>query len=131
MVPEPLRPAENARMELDLERVRENVRKSSTEDLLDRATVYRSGVEPAALPVILEELRSRGVTPEDVVAYEQTFPGVVRDAEGVARSCSRCRKPAVTAEWGWHRMFGRLPVFPRKFYLCEVHRTVKESAPSE
>src|SRR5215216_4036736 len=115
MVPEPLPRGKNGGMELDLERVRENVRKSSTEDLLDRATVYRSGLDPAALPVILEELRSRGVSPEDVVAHEQALPSVVRDAEGVARACSRCRKPAVTEEWGWHRMFGRLPVFPRKF----------------
>src|SRR5687767_14914300 len=124
MVPEPRRPNENERMELDLDRVRENVRKSSTEDLLDRATVYRSGVEPAALPVILEELRSRGVSAEDVVAHERTFTAVVRDAEGVARKCSRCRKPAVAEEWGWHRMFGRLPLFPRKFCFCEEHRTV-------
>jgi hypothetical protein len=113
-------------MELDLERVRENVQKASTEDLLDRATVYRSAVEPTALPVILEELRSRGVTPEDVVAYEQARPPVVRDPDGTARSCSRCRKPAVTQGWGWQRLFGKLPVFPRKFYFCEEHRTVKE-----
>ena len=117
-------------MELDLERVRENARKSSTEDLLDRATVYRSGVEPEALPVILEELRSRGVTAADVVAHEQARPGVVRDTDGIARSCGRCRKPAVAAEWGWHRMFGKLPLFPRKLYLCEEHRTVNESLPS-
>ena len=118
-------------MELDLGRVRENVRKSSTEDLLDRVTVYRSGVDPAALPVILEELRARGVTPEDVVAHERAASGVVHDPEGVARPCSRCRKPAVAVEWGWHRMFGKVPLFPRKFYVCDVHRTARDSPAGE
>ena len=34
---------------LDLERVQANVRKADMEDLLDRATVYRNGMEPDAL----------------------------------------------------------------------------------
>src|SRR5689334_10919039 len=37
------------RLELDLERVRASVGESATEDLLDDATVYREGMEPAAL----------------------------------------------------------------------------------
>jgi hypothetical protein len=110
-------------MEFNLERVRENVRKATTEDLLDRATVYRVGLEPDALPVILEELQARGVTPEAVVAHEGTRRGVMQAPDGVARKCHRCHRPAVVREWGWHRMFGKLPLFPRPFYLCEVHRT--------
>lgn len=110
-------------MEFRLERVRANVRTASTEDLLDRATVYRTGLEPAALPVILEELKSRGVTAETIVRHEESHQQAVRDGMGVARLCARCRKPAVTREWGWHRMYGRVPVFPRLYYLCEDHRT--------
>ena len=34
---------------LNLDRVQANVRKADLEDLLDRATVYRNGMEPAAL----------------------------------------------------------------------------------
>jgi hypothetical protein len=110
-------------MEFDLARVQANVRTAATEDLLDRATVYRAGLEPEALPVILEELRSRGVTAEAIVRHEETRQGAVRDPAGVARLCAHCRKPAVTAEWRWHRMFGKVPVFPRRFYLCADHRT--------
>ncbi|HJZ91440.1 MAG TPA: hypothetical protein VKE40_11245 [Gemmataceae bacterium] len=115
-------------MEFDLDRVRANVRTASTEDLLDRATVYRAGLEPEALPVILEELRSRGVSPGAVVAHEEGRNGVVYDESGTARQCQRrfCRKPAVTVEWGWFRLFDKLPVFPRRYYLCEDHCTSRD-----
>ena len=110
-------------MEFELNRVRANVRNATTEDLLDRATVYRAGLEPAALPLILEELRARGVTPEVIVAHECTRGDVLFDDTGTAQKCHRCDKPAIAREWGWHRMFGQLPIFPRAFYLCEEHRT--------
>jgi hypothetical protein len=113
-------------MEFSLERVQENVRQATTEDLLDRATVYRAGLEPEALPVILEELRSRGVTAEEIVSHEAARGEVIFDPDGPALKCHFCRKPAVTQEWGWHRMFGKLPLFPRTFYLCEEHRTGPE-----
>ena len=116
-------------MEFNLDRVRANVKRASTDDLLDRATVYRAGLEPAALPVILEELKARGVTPEAVVRHEQARTGVVVDPVGVARQCARCRKPAVVREWGWHRMYGKVPLFPRKFYLCEDHRRTPAALP--
>jgi hypothetical protein len=111
------------RMEFDLQRVRANVRNASTEDLLDRATVYRTNLEPEALPVILEELKARGVTADAIVRHERDRPHAFRDDAGVVRTCARCRRPAVTHEWGWHRMFGKLPLFPRRFYLCEDHCT--------
>ena len=101
MVPDPPCGAENARMDFDLGRVRENVRQATTEDLLDRATVYRTALEPAALPVVLEELRARGVSPEAVVAHEQARQGIVPAPDGAARKCSHCTRPAVTREWGF------------------------------
>ncbi len=70
-------------MEFNIDRVRNNVRASTTEDLLDRATVYREGVEPEALPLILEELRARGVSPEAVVAHEKQRGEVILDEQGI------------------------------------------------
>jgi len=110
-------------MEFDLEPVRANVRNATTEDLLDRVTVYRAGLEPAALPLILEELRSRGLTPDEIVTHEGVRGRVLYDETGTARKCHRCYKPAVVREWAWHRMFGWLPLFPRLYYLCEDHST--------
>jgi hypothetical protein len=109
-------------MEFNLERLRANVKKATTEDLLDRATVYRTGLEPEAMPVILEELRVRGVTPDAIVRHEEDRREILVDPAGVAQTCAKCHRPAVTREWGWHFMFGRVPLFPRMFYLCEEHR---------
>src|SRR5258708_7816623 len=61
--------AEDDAMELNLDRVRENVRQADTEDLLDRATVYRDGMEPEAILLIEAELRARGVTEADILAH--------------------------------------------------------------
>jgi hypothetical protein len=113
-------------MEFDLDRLLENVRAATTEDLLDRATVYRAGLEPEALPVILEELKARGVTAEAVVQHEQSRTQVIFDGDGTARTCDHCRKPAVADEWGWHWMFGKVPIFPRLFQVCEDHRRKDE-----
>lgn len=110
-------------MWFDLERVRANVRRAATDDLLDRVTVYRPALEAAAVPVILEELMARGVDAAAILDHERARAGPVRDSAGAARPCTRCRQPAVAEEWGWHRLFGRLPLFPRRLYLCEDHRT--------
>jgi hypothetical protein len=109
-------------MHWDAERVRANVHRSSTEDLLDRVTVYRAGMEPEALGLIEEELHHRGVRAADVEAHaarreEQAF--LLPD--GMAAPCSFCRRPAVAHGWDWHRLWGYLPVFPRRFYYCAEH----------
>jgi hypothetical protein len=109
-------------MQFNIDRVRENVRGATTEDLLDRATVYQMALEPQALPVILEELKTRGLSAEDIVAHEASRREVLFDANGIARTCNACAKPAVVQEWGWHQLFGKLPVFPRLFWRCEDHR---------
>ncbi|MCS6896667.1 MAG: hypothetical protein NZM29_01730, partial [Nitrospira sp.] len=95
-------------VEFRIDRLRDNVRGAATEDLLDRVTVYRSGLEPDALPIILEELRNRGVTPEEIVAHEMAQASAIRDDAGLARMCALCRRPAVVRRWIWHRMFGRI-----------------------
>src|SRR3954470_18759196 len=109
-------------MEFNIDDVRANVRKSSTEDLLDRATVYQAALEPEALPLILEELKARGVTAEAIVEHERRRRSVAVDERGVPHKCSECLRPAVVQEWGWHQLFGKLPVFPRLFWRCKVHR---------
>lgn len=47
-------------MDLNLDRVRENARKANTGELLDRVTVDRDGMVPAAIELIEEELADRG-----------------------------------------------------------------------
>lgn len=108
-------------MELDLNRVRNNARKATTEDLLDRATVYRDEMEPAALQIIDAELFERGISVEQVEAHLEARKNVLVSDEGLALKCSFCWKPAVETGWGWHRLYGKLPVFPRRLRWCEEH----------
>jgi hypothetical protein len=109
-------------MKFDINRVRHNVRSAETADLLDRMTVYRNDIEPEALVVIQEELKTRGITADEILDHIDGQGEVLKDTNGSARPCHFCRKPAVVVYWGWHRMFGRLPIFRRKFRACEDHR---------
>ena len=109
-------------LDFDRERVRENARQSGTEDLLDRLTVYRAGMEPEALEVIEAELRSRGVTTAQIRAHEGARPkDVIFSGPGLALRCSFCHGPAVAREWRWRRLWRILPPFPRPVYLCAEH----------
>jgi hypothetical protein len=110
-------------MQFDAEKVRANARAASLEDLLDRVTVYRQGMEPAALPILEQELRSRGVSREQIDAHAaRREQEVLLGPDGWALPCSFCERPAVTQGWGWHRLWGLLPVFPRPFRYCAEHR---------
>ncbi len=108
-------------MNFDPKRAEANARAASTEDLLDRVTVYRADLEPAALPIILTELRSRGVDAASIVAHEVELGDVLCDATGSPRPCSFCRRPAIEVRWAWHRMFGKVPLFPWRYRWCEIH----------
>jgi len=110
-------------MTIDHERVRDNVHKADTEDLLDRLTVYRAGMEPEALEIIEEELRSRGVDAAQIEAHEEKRGKEVVWAEpGLAQACSFCHQPAVARGWTWqHIFFGRVPLFPRRASFCAEH----------
>jgi hypothetical protein len=110
-------------LEFDANRVRLNARQATTEDLLDRLTVYRTGMEPEALPIIEAELRERGVGAEQIAAHEeQRMQETTLLADGTAARCSYCHRPAVAEGWGWHRLWGVCPVFPRHFRYCSEHR---------
>jgi hypothetical protein len=114
---------------LELKRVRENVRAATTEDLLDRVTVYADGMEPAALELIEGELISRGLSREQIRKHEDGRRAeMLIGRDGLPPSCSLCERPAVVRAWGWHRLWGVLPLFPRLFYFCTVHKPVSEES---
>lgn len=106
---------------LDLERVRANVRSADVEDLLDRATVYRNGMEPEALEVIDSEMRARGIDAAEIAAHRERRAAALYEENGLAVKCGRCFRPAVARRWGWHYLWGVLPVFPRRLAFCGEH----------
>lgn len=118
-------------MQFDRQRVEENVREATTADLLDRVTVYRAGMEPEALIIIEDELRARGVTNERISAHaEERRQEIIPLPDGTAVPCSFCHRPAVEQRWGWHwlsvmilgKRRGVVPIFPRFFAYCALHR---------
>jgi hypothetical protein len=114
-------------MEMNLDRVRANVQAASTEDLLDRATVHRDGMEPEALAIIDEELRARGVTPGEVFDHAQEREKLAMAGPGgIPLRCWRCSRPAVAQGWRWQRLWGVLPVFPKWVGMCEEHAEAED-----
>jgi hypothetical protein len=112
----------------DRQRIARNARKATTEDLLNRVTAYRAGMEPEAITVIEDELRRREVTFEQIeehaarVREESLFL-----ADGTAAKCSFCHNPAVGEGWGWRRLFnGPIPLYPRPYRYCRKHLPNKE-----
>jgi hypothetical protein len=109
-------------LEFDADRVRANVRAATTEDLLDRATVYRERMEPEALDIIEAELRRRGLTPEQIEAHARSNGPATA---GLPHRCSFCDRPAVERRWGWERVHWRgflpLPALPHRYYYCAEH----------
>jgi hypothetical protein len=115
-------------MRLNLKRVAEFIRTAETEQLLDRVTIYRAGMEPAALDLMEGELDRRGITREEIAehdAWRRATAILLED--GTALRCSVCDRPAVIQARGWHKLFGRVPVFPRLFSYCEVHHRPSRS----
>lgn len=107
----------------DADKTLRNARLATTEDLLDRVTAFRDGMEPEAVEIIEMELRRRGVGPEQIEKTRQDRAGkVIRDRSGFAARCSFCSRPAVERRWGWQRLWGRLPIFPRLLNYCQQHQ---------
>jgi hypothetical protein len=112
-----------AAVHFDARRVEQNVRRADTEDLLDRVTVFRTAMEPEAIDLIEAELRSRGVTGDQIDAHARVWEGrVIRLPDGSAATCSFCHRPAVAEGRGWHRLLGLVPLFPRPYFYCAAHR---------
>ena len=113
-------------MDFDLKRVAEYIRGADTEELLDRVTVYREGMEPAALDLMEGELDQRGVTREEIAAHDaKQRENAIMLSDGTAMRCSFCNRPAVVQARRWHRLFGRIPIFPRVFAYCAGHSPEK------
>jgi hypothetical protein len=109
-------------LDFDPERVTRNAQEATTEDLLDRITVYRDGMEPEAVGIIEAELQARGIGREEIEAHaDRRGAHMIPLPDGTALSCSFCHRPAVEQRWGWHRMWSYFPVFPRYLSYCEVH----------
>jgi hypothetical protein len=110
-------------MRFDPAKTRTNVASATTEDLLDRATIWREGMEPEALDLIDAELRKRGVTLADLEAHaSQRSTETIGGPDGTAAICYRCAKPAIEQCWVWGKLWYVLPLFPRRAYVCEDHR---------
>ncbi len=109
-------------MKLDLKRIAEFSRRADTEELLDRVTIFRDDMEPAALDLFEGELMNRGITRAELQTHETERLSVVlyTDTGAVAR-CSYCDRPAVRMRSGWYRVFWRVPVFPRLMPCCTIH----------
>lgn len=108
-------------MYLDEQKLLKDIREAGTDDLLDRVTAYRAGMEPEAVEMIEAELHRRGVGKGKIEAYRQEcLRECLFNADGAAKVCSFCRRPAVKAGWGWHRMM-RIPVLPRWLHYCKTH----------
>jgi len=106
----------------DYQVVLTNVRRATTEDLLNRITAYRAGMEPEAVELIEAELCSRGVTAEQIAAHaERVEREAILLADGIAARCSFCHAPAVGTGWRWFRLLRLVPIFPRLVYLCREH----------
>lgn len=110
-------------MQINQERIRANIRKASTEDLLDRATVYREGIEAEALDFIERELQERGVSWDMIAEHERKRrEESLFDSQGIALKCHRCPRPAVVRTWGLHWMWGVIPLIPRRCAWCLEHK---------
>ena len=105
---------------MDLKPVAEFIRRADTEELLDRVTVYRESMEPAAVDLMENELWRRGLTPEKVAAHAAERGEVVRRADGSAVRCLLCDRPAVSRRWGWYWRHWGLP-YPRPIARCFNH----------
>jgi predicted phosphoribosyltransferase len=109
-------------MRLNLRAVANYMRRADTEELLDRVTVYRNAMEPAAVDLIEGELSRRGVTSEQIAEHEQLRRAqVIILPDGTALRCSFCGRPAVARGTGWQRLLGLIPIYPRMFAYCDAH----------
>ena len=109
-------------LDFDPEKVLLNARAATTEDLLNRVTVFRNQMEAEAVNIIEAELRSRGVTAADQLAHaDKIKEGMIVRTDGTVARCSFCQQPAIAQRWGWHWLWGKVPFFPRRLHYCRQH----------
>src|SRR5438093_705796 len=99
------------------EKVLANARKAPTPELLDRVTVLSDGMEPEAVEIIEAELARRGITPDEIAEHGRfQRHRVIQGPDGLPRPCHRCGRAATHQQTGWHKMWGLVPLYRRKFY---------------
>jgi len=108
--------------DVDIEAIRRFVMNADTFDLLDRVTVLRHEMELEALKLMESELDHRGIEPAMIQDYRaERASEVVFRSDGSIPRCCECDRVAVRKKWGWHRMYGKVPVFPMVKYFCDEH----------
>ena len=107
----------------EIAKVESFARTATTEELLDRTTVFRADHDPQALELFEQELRRRGIGRSDIEQHGGTRAesAIVR-ADGTVARCEFCERPAEITTWKWQRLWGKVPMFPRPMALCEHHR---------
>lgn len=111
-----------ANMKLDLEALATWIRRAETDELLDRATVFRPEMEPEAVQLILAELARRGLSHEKIDGHAaMRKERAVARADGSVARCRFCGRPAAAVVWKWWRLFRIVPLFPLKTPVCERH----------
>ncbi|MSR32216.1 MAG: hypothetical protein EXR99_11990 [Gemmataceae bacterium] len=110
-------------MRIDLNKVAGYAQNACTEELLDRVTLWRQGMEADALQILEMELAKRGITFQEVQNHAEQWSGrVARDASGLPLVCKQCPRPATVIGWSWVRILGLLPLFPRRCGYCDTHK---------
>jgi len=117
-------------MDFDLRKVAEHVRAAKTEELLDRVTVYREDMEPAAVDLMENELARRGFSPERIAEHgrERRATALVEPGGEVVR-CALCDRPAVTTAWSWRIRWREWGLLPRRRPFCERHAAAYKDPP--
>lgn len=119
-------------MRLDLKTIAARMRSAETEQLMDRVTVFRDEMEPAAVDLIEGELARRGVTDEELTDHSVSrSERLIRRPDGSVVRCSFCERPAVVQARGWFRILRFVPVYPRLFSYCGVHERKSAAPPQE
>jgi hypothetical protein len=106
---------------IDMNEVATNIERATTQDLLCRVTFDRAGMDPMAVSLAEHELRQRGVTAEQQRDFLDRHANALKGADGLTKRCSFCVLPARREAWSWHRLWGRIPLFPRLFRYCREH----------
>ena len=109
-------------MKLEIEAVAAWIRRAETDELLDRATVFRTEMEPEAVELILAELARRGLSKAEIDGQAaDRLARAFTDAAGTVARCRFCGRPAVAVVWKWWRLFRIVPIVPLKMPACERH----------
>ena len=80
--------------EFNPDKVRDNARNATTEDLLSRVTAYRNGMQPEAIEIIEEELRNRGIGAMEIHAHRNKVErDLLFDTDGLPVGLQIAGKP--------------------------------------